>query len=218
LILYKVWLNYSNSKEYRIISKTNMHQLMNNKGVYGEYLTFNILKGFGGNIITNLYLPKVKGGITEVDLVLINSKGIFVIESKNYSGRIYGSIDSKNWMQILGNNKRNRFYSPVLQNRTHINSIKNILKDVNEKDIYSIIVFSERCNIDNVNASSENVKVIKRNHLESTIKDIMNNNYIKFTDEEINYLHNKLINYSNVSEIEKQQHIQSIRNTYSRSK
>ena len=192
-----------------------MHQLMNNKGVYGEYLTFNILKGFGGNIITNLYLPKVKGGITEVDLVLINSKGIFVIESKNYSGRIYGSIDSKNWMQILGNNKRNRFYSPVLQNRTHINSIKNILKDVNEKDIYSIIVFSERCNIDNVNVLSENVRVIKRNNLKSTIGDISNDNCIKFADEEITNLYNKLLSYSNVSEIEKQQHIKNIREKYS---
>ena len=216
-VLYKVLSNYIENNLYRTISKTNIHKLMDDKGAYGEYLTFNILKNIDGKILTNLYLPKLKGGTTEVDLVFINSKGIFVIESKNYSGRIYGSSNSKFWMQILKNNQRNKFYNPIFQNRIHINAIKNILKDVNENDIYSIVVFSERCNIDNVNVSSENVKVIKRNYLESTIKDIMHSNFVKFNDDEVNDLHNKLLRYSDVSEIEKEQHIQNIKNMYSRS-
>ena len=214
-VLYKVLSNYIENNLYRTISKTNIHKLMDDKGAYGEYLTFNILKNIDGKILTNLYLPKLKGGTTEVDLVFINSKGIFVIESKNYSGRIYGSSNSKFWMQILKNNQRNKFYNPIFQNRIHINAIKNILKDVNENDIYSIVVFSERCNIDNVNVSSENVKVIKRNYLESTIKDIMHSNFVKFNDDEVNDLHNKLLRYSDVSEIEKEQHIQNIKNMYS---
>lgn len=216
-VLYKLLSNYIENNLYRTISKTNIHKLMDDKGAYGEYLTFNILKNIDGKILTNLYLPKLKGGTTEVDLVFINSKGIFVIESKNYSGRIYGSSNSKFWMQILKNNQRNKFYNPIFQNRIHINAIKNILKDVNENDIYSIVVFSERCNIDNVNVSSENVKVIKRNYLESTIKDIMHSNFVKFNDDEVNDLHNKLLRYSDVSEIEKEQHIQNIKNMYSRS-
>lgn len=216
-VLYKVLSNYIENNLYRTISKTNIHKLMDDKGAYGEYLTFNILKNIDGKILTNLYLPKLKGGTTEVDLVFINSKGIFVIESKNYSGRIYGSSNSKFWMQILKNNQRNKFYNPIFQNRIHINAIKNILKDVNENDIYSIVVFSERCNIDNVNVSSENVKVIKRNYLESTIKDIMHSNFVKFNDDEVNDLHNKLLRYSDVSEIDKEQHIQNIKNMYSRS-
>lgn len=216
-VLYKLLSNYIENNLYRTISKTNIHKLMDDKGAYGEYLTFNILKNIDGKILTNLYLPKLKGWTTEVDLVFINSKGIFVIESKNYSGRIYGSSNSKFWMQILKNNQRNKFYNPIFQNRIHINAIKNILKDVNENDIYSIVVFSERCNIDNVNVSSENVKVIKRNYLESTIKDIMHSNFVKFNDDEVNDLHNKLLRYSDVSEIEKEQHIQNIKNMYSRS-
>lgn len=214
-LLYKILSHNNESKEYRKVNKVNLYKLLNDKGIYGEYLTYNILKDLGGKVISNLYLPKLKNGTTEIDMVLINPKGIFVIESKNYSGRIYGSTNSKYWMQILGNNQRNKFYSPIFQNNTHINALKNILKDVNVRDIYSIIVFSERCNIDRVDVTSDNVKVIKRNQLKSTINEIIDSDYIKYINEEIEDIYEILIKYTNVSQKEKEQHIENITKNYS---
>lgn len=213
-IILKILLTYKESIEYRNITKVKTLKLMTDKGIYGEYLTYNILKKIGGKVITNLYIPKSKNGTTEIDLVYINKKGIFVIESKNYSGRIYGSMESKYWMQILGNNKRNRFYSPILQNNTHIKALRNILKEVDCKDIYSIIVFSERCNLNRVDASTENIKVIKRNSLETIIRNITNTNKNVFTDDEVSDLYNQLKKYTNVSESIKKEHIDNIKKKY----
>ena len=65
-------------------------------GSYGEKLTAKELKrvnffGRKGKILRNVYLPKENGQTSEIDLLYITEKGIFVFESKNYSGWIFGN-------------------------------------------------------------------------------------------------------------------------------
>ena len=57
-------------------------------GRRGEKLTereLNLVKLFGrkGKVLRNLYVPKENGETSEIDVVFITQKGIFVIESKN---------------------------------------------------------------------------------------------------------------------------------------
>ena len=66
------------------------------KGKYGEILTerelrFVQLFGRKGKILRNIYLPKDNGETSELDVIFITQKGIFVFESKNYSGWIISS-------------------------------------------------------------------------------------------------------------------------------
>ena len=49
----------------------------------------------------NLYLPKDDGGTTEIDVVFLHDSGMYVFESKNYSGWIFGTETQKNWTQTL---------------------------------------------------------------------------------------------------------------------
>ena len=47
-------------------------------GAYGEYLIYVRLKDLersGGRFLFNLYIPKLGGGTTEIDVVLIHPKG-----------------------------------------------------------------------------------------------------------------------------------------------
>ena len=65
-------------------------------GQRGEKLTareLNLVRLFGrnGKVLRNVYIPKEDGETTEIDLLFITAKGIFVLESKNYSGWIFGS-------------------------------------------------------------------------------------------------------------------------------
>ena len=64
---------------------------------------YNVLEQLEGQkaIISNCYLPLKDSGTTEVDLILIHESGIYVIESKNYSGWIFGSENHKYWTQSL---------------------------------------------------------------------------------------------------------------------
>ena len=134
-------------------------------GPLGESLTARTLKhvqmfGRDGMILRNLYLPKDNGETSEIDLLFITQKGIFVIESKNYSGWIFGSDKDQYWTQMLPNKQKNRFYNPIKQNQTHIKWLQNYL---NEKiPVYSLIVFSERCELKQIEIGTEHTAVCKR--------------------------------------------------------
>lgn len=53
----------------------------------------------------------------QIDCVAINQQGIFVFESKDYSGYIYGDGLHKSWTQVLNYGKtKHQFYNPIRQN------------------------------------------------------------------------------------------------------
>ena len=54
----------------------------------------------------------------QVDHIIIKSNGVFVIETKNYTGKILVQNDGKNWTKIIGKNFE-KIASPVLQNKSH---------------------------------------------------------------------------------------------------
>ena len=67
-----------------------------NKGQFGEYatefaLTNDNIKGYS-QTLHNVYLPN-KGKTTELDILMVHEKGIYVFESKNYSGWIFGGSE-----------------------------------------------------------------------------------------------------------------------------
>ena len=66
-----------------------------------EYFTWDILNNQPEykKVLINIYIPN--GNHTnEIDSILINNYGVFVIESKGYSGWIFGNETNKTWTQI----------------------------------------------------------------------------------------------------------------------
>lgn len=91
-------------------------------------------------VINNLVLRLENGKTTQIDHVLINKNGIFVIETKNYSGRIYGDEDRLEWTQVLNYGKtKNKLYNPIKQNKSHIYHISKILTE--NIPLTSVVVF-----------------------------------------------------------------------------
>lgn len=81
------------------------------------------------------------GGLThQIDHLVISKFGIFVIETKNYSGKIYGSEHSEKWTQRLGKQKY-AFHSPIRQNYGHISSLMAFL-NIQENKFISIVAFA----------------------------------------------------------------------------
>ena len=74
----------------------------------------------------NIYVP-YNGKISEIDVLLIHEKGIFVFESKNYSGWIFGGLENPQWIQCSPNKQKSRFYNTILQNKTHIKALSQFL-------------------------------------------------------------------------------------------
>lgn len=186
-------------------------------GKHGEKLTerkLSLINLFGrkGKTLKNIYIPKDNGETSEIDLVYITQKGIFVIESKNYSGWIFGDAYSQYWTSSLPNGTKNRFYSPLKQNRTHIKWLNSYMANYSSISIpmFSIIVFSDRCELKKVPADSPEAIICKRESLYWRIRNIWDAlpNILSETDIEVTY--NILSNLTDVSELQKQIHIDNI--------
>lgn len=129
-------------------AEKDVHKNKGNKGEYLISLELDKLEGRGKTVF-NVNLQNGKKG-TEADIIYINSSGVYVIESKNYNGRIYGRADSNQWTQTLisavGTVKSN-FYNPLWQNEKHINAIKRLLRKYEDLPIYSLVVFGDNATI-----------------------------------------------------------------------
>lgn len=138
----------------------------NDIGEFGEWMTEYALKNLMGRyyILRNLYIP-YKGRTSEIDLLLVHERGICVIESKNYSGWIFGKATDRYWTQSLNKNSKSRFYNPILQNATHIKALVEYLDLPDQFRPKSYIVFSERCELKSVPDSTDEIKICKRNDM-----------------------------------------------------
>ena len=72
--------------------------------------------------------------------------GIFVIETKNYKGWIYGHENAEKWTQNIYGNKY-ELYNPIRQNNTHINVLRSALSEFGKLPFVSIIAFSTQASL-----------------------------------------------------------------------
>lgn len=200
---------------YKITHNSFLYTIFN-AGRNGEYQIYKQIQNYenvGGKFLFNCYLPKENGGTTEIDVLLIKSNGIVVFESKNYSGWIFGDEKAKNWTQTLpqgrGRSHKEYFFNPIIQNKVHIKWLRNLVG--HEIPLYSIIAFSERCTLKNVNVISKDVQVINRQFVLSAVEQVGKMQSSKLSMEEINEIYNKLYRFTQLSEEQKLQHVQDIK-------
>jgi len=125
-------------------------------GLFGLILGSAWFKGLLGEfkvrVITDFYLPgkdyyplhnvvlKTPDGTTQIDHILVSPFGVFVIETKNYKGWIFGDSRSRNWTQSLFG-KKYSFQNPLRQNYKHVKAVESVL-GVDPKVIHSVVVFT----------------------------------------------------------------------------
>lgn len=98
-----------------------------------------------GYRVLNDLLLKYEGYTVQIDHVIVSEYGVFVIETKNFRGIIYGSAEKKRWVQINKGKKR-LFYNPTIQNNRHRFVISRICKLPIEK-VIPITVFVGKCKL-----------------------------------------------------------------------
>lgn len=77
---------------------------------------------------------------TQIDHILVSRFGVFVIETKDYSGWIFGSPENRQWTQVLYE-QRFGFQNPILQNRRHVRAVENLLDFLPSGAVSSVVVF-----------------------------------------------------------------------------
>lgn len=90
----------------------------------------------------NVTLPTPDGS-TQIDHLIFSPYGLFVLETKNYQGWIFGSERQAQWTQQIYK-KRSPFQNPLRQNYKHTKALQSLL-DITPEQVHSVIAFVGDC-------------------------------------------------------------------------
>lgn len=170
-----------------------------------EYMYLNDL------LITN---SKSSTGYSQIDHIIITPFGLFVIETKNYQGTIYGGKDRKTWLI----NGKFRMMNPLMQNYGHIQALKKFIDVKYHLYFISMVSFTKRCTF----KIEEDLRKINSNQL--VIYDVELTEFINrkvavlklqyknpvLMRDDIEKIYNSLSNSNILEESIRKQHIESI--------
>ena len=126
MILRSAWFK-GNLGEFKVNVGT---ELLLDRGIY--------------RLIKNVTLP-VGDGTTQIDQLVISPYGIFVIETKNMKGWIFGSPNQAQWtLQIYRYKKK--FQNPLRQNYAHVKAVRKLL-GLEPHQVYNVVVFVGGCTL-----------------------------------------------------------------------
>ncbi len=117
------------------------------KGHVGESKVRKILKSHarqGGRARNDILIPSSRG-TTQIDHLLVTRHGIFIGETKNYSGIVQGTENSSTWRQFFpdGYTPPRSFLNPIIQNKGHIQAIRALLPEYKDVPIHSLVIFPD---------------------------------------------------------------------------
>ena len=156
------------------------------------------------NRFHNIIIP-ASNGTTQIDHLLVSPHGIFIVETKNKSGWIFGSENQAKWTQTLYSNKYS-FQNPLRQTYRQKKILAEFLP-VEESYIHTVIFFVGDCKF--------------KTQLPSNVITSGLGKYIKkFVDQalsqdEINRIIKKLEQHISESTLTTRDHVRSLRERHS---
>lgn len=112
------------------------------KGLMGEFVVNLSAKWMLDqnqyHLIKNVTLP-TEDGTTQIDHIIVSVFGVFVVETKNMKGWIFGSQNQRTWTQKIYKHS-SKFQNPLHQNYKHVKTLESLL-GLTEQQVHSVIVF-----------------------------------------------------------------------------
>ncbi|MDY6205723.1 MAG: nuclease-related domain-containing protein [Prevotella sp.] len=197
------------SKKLLILSVTGFH-----RGTQSERkIVVHLLKNgaLASTLFHDLYVRKNTNDYAQIDLVMATSIGVIVIEVKDYGGWIYGTGTKKYWTQVMAYGKQKyRFYNPIMQNQGHIATLKANLTQNDNIPFYSVIVFTNRGKLIDIDLIPDNTFIINSYEIISLLANLLSSKPVVNYGSKVELI--QLLSESakngNSSEIRKQHRIQ----------
>src|SRR5690554_7908717 len=90
------------------------------------------------HLIKNVTLP-TEDGTTQIDHIIVSRYGVFVVETKNMKGWIFGNAKQRYWMQKIFKHSQ-KFQNPLHQNYKHVKTLQSLL-ELSDEQVFSVVVF-----------------------------------------------------------------------------
>ena len=204
-------LTYEDSDFHRITG-ISWNQMTDDKGIRGEYEAYQILKEHADastKFLFHIYLPLEKGKLTEIDILVITTHGIIVIENKNMNGNIDGHELVPEWEQWFEReDKAPIIHNPVMQNATHIRALQKVLGM--HVPFYSLILFGNSANLKGIDVSSKNAYVTYRGYAHTALNKILSSTTKQLGENDIERYYQKLLPYALANHAVRERHLRQL--------
>ncbi|MBR5025486.1 MAG: NERD domain-containing protein [Victivallales bacterium] len=114
------------------------------KGWFGETLLHHYLQRHLDQkryvVLHDIMLPTADETTTQIDHIVVSQWGVFVIETKTYSGWIFGNEKDAQWT-VQHFKRKDRFQNPLRQNYKHIATLSECL-GISKDYFKTVIAFS----------------------------------------------------------------------------
>jgi restriction system protein len=155
--------------------------------------------------INNVTIPTANG-TTQIDHVIVSKYGVFVVETKNIKGWIYGDEKQAQWTQVLYG-KKYHFQNPLRQNYRHTKALSEFL-GIEHSKIHSVVMFWSECEF----KTPMPPNVLDRGYS----AHIKSRTEVLFTDDEVDQIH-EAINSGRLPKTwsSRRQHLNSLKARFS---
>lgn len=147
---------------------------------------------------------------TQIDHIILSRYGVFVIETKNVHGKVYGSGNAEFWKQYLpdwgykryGTTQEHQLRNPLWQNAGHIKSLRRLVFD-NDIPIHGIVVFPYETDL----YVTADQPVLKMWQVVPYIKQYRDK---VLSDDQLGFYRRRLLEVISTTESDRQQHLNNV--------
>lgn len=90
------------------------------------------------DVLHDFILPGAYGGLAKVEHAVLTAGGILCIQSKHYSGVVFGTEKEAQWTNVDGV-KRRRFLNPLIQNEGRTRALQKVVPHV---PVANLVIFT----------------------------------------------------------------------------
>jgi hypothetical protein len=90
------------------------------------------------DVLHDFIIPGAYGGLAKIDHAILTAGGILCIQTKHFSGIVFGGEDEPQWTNVDGVHRR-RFLNPLIQNEGRARALRKVVPDV---PVDNLVIFT----------------------------------------------------------------------------
>ncbi|ANC11339.1 MULTISPECIES: nuclease-related domain-containing protein [Bacillus cereus group] len=183
------------------------------KGKAGEKLVKRILSKLDPKsyfVLHNVTVYTEFGDTTQIDHIVIAETGVFIVETKNYEGWIYGNEKAARWTKGIFR-KKSSFQNPFRQNYKHIKAIEWVMEQ--QLPCISIAAFHPKCSLKRVDVHSKGKHALYYNDLKSCIESYTE---VQLTNDEVQHIYQTMLRANITDKSIEKKHVKYLHNKFAK--
>ena len=107
-------------------------------GRIGQFRIRRALSQRSPDVLHDFIIPGAYGGLAKIDHAILTAGGILCIQTKHFSGIVFGGEDEPQWTNVDGVHRR-RFLNPLIQNEGRARALRKVVPDV---PVDNLVIFT----------------------------------------------------------------------------